>query len=111
MLKRCRLRRWAYLRADQQFVANLKLIGESKPAAVDAKYEMLTGKWRLCENFGVEKTFNYQNVSKQSLNITFRVYNDGIAFRYAFPNRSVKKGIVIGGILLCIKLITSHYGC
>jgi len=76
------------LRADRQFVSNLKLIGESKSAAVHDKYEMLTGKRRLCENFGVEKTFNYQNASKQPMNITFRVYNDGVAFRYTFPNRS-----------------------
>jgi len=76
------------LRADQQFVSNLKFIGESKPVAVHDKYEMLTGKRKLCENFGSEKTFNYQNSSKQPLNITFRVYNNGIAFRYTFPNSS-----------------------
>jgi len=76
------------LRADQQFVSNLKLISESKPVAVHDKYEMLIGKRRLCENFGTEKTFYYQNASKQPLNITFRVYNNGIAFRYIFPNRS-----------------------
>lgn len=75
-------------REDQQFISNLKLIGESKPVLVHDKYEMLTGKRKLCENFGTEKTFNYQNDSKQSLNITFRVYNDGVAFRYTFPNRS-----------------------
>lgn len=75
------------LREDQQFVSNLKFMGESKPVAVHDKYEMLTGKRKLCENFGVEKTFSYQNSSKQPLNITFRVYNDGVAFRYTFPNR------------------------
>ncbi|WP_259067135.1 glycoside hydrolase family 97 N-terminal domain-containing protein [Mucilaginibacter sp. X4EP1] len=76
------------LRADQQFVSNLQLVGEGKPIAIHDKYEMLIGKRRLCENFGTEKTFNYQNTSKQPLNITFRVYNDGVAFRYAFPNKS-----------------------
>jgi hypothetical protein len=75
-------------RADQQFVSNLKLIGESKPVAVHDKYEMLIGKRKLCENFGTEKTFSYQNASKQPLDVTFRVYNNGIAFRYTFPNRS-----------------------
>jgi len=75
-------------RADQQFAANLKLINEGKPVAVHDKYQMLIGKRRRCENFGTEKTFSYQNASKQPLNITFRVYNDGVAFRYTFPNRS-----------------------
>ncbi len=76
------------LREDQQFVSNLKLVGESKPVAVHDKYEMLAGKRKLCENFAVEKTFSYKNSSKQVLNITFRAYNDGIAFRYSFPSRS-----------------------
>lgn len=76
------------LREDQQFVSNLRFIGESKPVAVHAKYEMITGKRRLCENFGIEKTLHYQNAAKQPLDITFRVYNDGVAFRYTFPNRS-----------------------
>ncbi len=75
------------LREDQKFVSNLKFIGEGKLIAFHDKYEMRTGKRKLCENFGVEKTFNYQNSSKQPLNITFRVYNDGVAFRYSFPNR------------------------
>ena len=76
------------LRADQQFVSNLKFVGEGKPVAVHDKYEMLIGKRRRCENFGTEKTLSYQNSTKQPLNIIFRVYNDGVAFRYAFPNQS-----------------------
>ena len=32
------------LREDQQFVSNLKFIGEGKPVAIHDKYEMLTGK-------------------------------------------------------------------
>lgn len=76
------------LREDQQFVSGLKLIGEGKTVVVHDKYEMLTGKRKLCENLGTEKTFNYQNTSKQPLNITFRVYNNGVTFRYTFPNKS-----------------------
>jgi hypothetical protein len=76
------------LKEDQQFVSNLTFMGESKAVAVHDKYEMRTGKRKLCENFGVEKTLNYQKSSKQPLNITFRLYNDGVAFRYTFPNRS-----------------------
>jgi len=76
------------LRGDQQFVSNLKFIEETKAVAVHDKYEMIAGKRKLCENFGTEKTFSYQNSAKQALNITFRAYNDGIAFRYAFPDRA-----------------------
>ena len=49
------------IRENQQFISNLKFMGESKAVAVHDKYEMRTGKRKLCENTGVEKTFNYQN--------------------------------------------------
>jgi hypothetical protein len=75
------------LREDQQFVSNLAFVNESKPVLIQAKYKMLTGKRRLCENFGTEQTFRYQNAAKHHLDITFRVYNDGVAFKYTFPNR------------------------
>lgn len=76
------------LRSDQQFVSNLKLTGEDKPVLIHDSYEMLTGKRKACENYGVEKTFHYYNSAKQPLDITFRVYNNGVAFRYTFPNHS-----------------------
>ncbi|WP_291125906.1 glycoside hydrolase family 97 protein [Flavobacterium sp. UBA6031] len=75
-------------RTDEQFVNNLQLIKESKPVSVHDKYEMICGKRHLCENFGTEKIFSFQNSNHQLLNIVFRVYNDGIAFRYIFPNHS-----------------------
>ncbi|MDD5184974.1 MAG: glycoside hydrolase family 97 protein [Paludibacter sp.] len=75
-------------RADQQFTDNLKLIGESKAVAIHDKYEMICGKRKICENFGTEKVFCYTNSTNQSLNIVFRAYNNGVAFRYIFPNHS-----------------------
>jgi len=75
-------------RTDEQFTNNLQLVNESKPVSVHDKYEMICGKRQLCENFGNEKTFSFKNSNHQPLNIVFRVYNDGIAFRYVFPNHS-----------------------
>lgn len=76
------------VREDQRFDTNLRFLGETKPIRVHDKYEMQTGKRKHRENFGTEKTFNYQNASGQPLRITFCVYNDGVAFRYTFPNHS-----------------------
>ncbi|MEJ8843651.1 glycoside hydrolase family 97 catalytic domain-containing protein [Lacibacter sp. H375] len=75
-------------RKDQSFTDNLRLVGESKITQVHDQYKMICGKRNLCENFGREKTFSYKNANDQSLDIVFRVYNDGITFRYIFPNRS-----------------------
>lgn len=76
------------VRNDQQFTDNLKFISESKSTAVNQKYEMICGKRKWCDNFGTEKVFKYVNSNNQPLNIVFRVYNDGVAFRYEFTGKS-----------------------
>lgn len=75
-------------RAEEQFADNLRFIAASKPAAIHDKYEMICGKRHECENFATEKTFSFENSDHQPLDIVFRVYNDGVAFRYVFPNQS-----------------------
>ncbi len=75
-------------RSDQQFVDNLILVKESKVKAIHNKYKMIHGKRKLCENIGTEKVFSYKNANNQPLDIVFRVYNNGVTFRYVFPNHS-----------------------
>lgn len=75
-------------RKDEQFTDNLKFISESKSKKINQKYEMICGKKILCENWGNEKVFKYVNSNNQPLNIVFRVYNDGVAFRYEFKDSS-----------------------
>lgn len=74
------------LRDDQQFTDNLKLVSESKE--VNQKYEMISGKQKICDNLGIEKVFKYVNSNNQPLNIVFRVYNDGVTFRNEFTNKN-----------------------
>lgn len=74
------------LRDDQQFTDNLKLVSESKE--VNQKYEMISGKQKICDNLGIEKVFKYVNSNNQPLNIVFRVYNDGVTFHYEFTNKN-----------------------
>ncbi len=75
-------------RRDQKFVNNLILVKESGTKVIHNKYRMISGKRKICVNFGYEKTFSYRNLNNQPLNIVFRVYNDGVAFRYVFPNHT-----------------------
>ena len=75
-------------RKDQQFVDNLSLVKISGAKQIHNKYQMITGKRKNCENFGTEKIYSYKNSDSQQLDIIFRVYNDGVAFRYVFPNQS-----------------------
>jgi len=75
-------------RTDQQFTDHLKLTAESKAVSIHDKYEMICGKRKICENIGTEKIFSYTNSANEPVNIVFRAYNNGVAFRYIFPNRS-----------------------
>ena len=75
-------------RKDQQFVDDLILVKESKGKKIHDKYQMIHGKRSVCENLGIEKVFHYKNTDDQPLDVVFRVYNDGVAFRYVFPNHS-----------------------
>jgi hypothetical protein len=76
------------IRNDQQFTDNLKFVSESQATEIHDKYEMICRKRKLCENIGTEKVFHYVNSKNQPLTIVFRAYNNGVAFRYEFTNKS-----------------------
>lgn len=76
------------LSTGQEQFKKLTLENAGNIKKVDARYEMVSGKRRLCTNLANESTFSFSNANGKSLNITFRVYNDGIAFRYTLPKWS-----------------------
>ena len=76
------------VRRDQRFIDSLSPVNESKAIMIHDRYDMICGKRKICENFGTEKVFSYINANDQPLDIIFRVYNDGVAFRYVFPDHS-----------------------
>lgn len=75
-------------RQDESFTNDLTLINVTSPRNVHDKYDMLSGKRKSCENFGTERTFSFKNSHDHIIKIIFRAYNDGVAFRYEFPDRS-----------------------
>ncbi len=75
-------------RKDADFINGLKLTKVSNPVSLHEKYTALSGKRKERENFGTERVFSFVNENNKPLNIIFRVYNDGVVFRYEFPNAS-----------------------
>lgn len=63
----------------------LCILGVGKPTTVKADYYMLSGKKRHCTNQANEYRLNLGKSPSQGLGITLivRLYNDGLAFRYA----------------------------
>lgn len=75
------------LRADQDFSTNLKFIKASKPLIINEQYTALHGKKSAISNTANEVTISLENNQGGKLNIIVRAYNDGIAFRYEFPEK------------------------
>lgn len=74
-------------RSDQDFFKQLKFLKSSKAVLINEQYTALHGKKSLCSNAANEVVVSFENPSKAKLNIIIRAYNDGIAFRYEFPEK------------------------
>jgi alpha-glucosidase len=74
-------------RSDQDFSNELKFLKAGKPLLVNEKYTAIHGKRSQCSNSANEVVVSFENPSKAKLNIIIRAYNDGIAFRYEFPDK------------------------
>jgi alpha-glucosidase len=81
------------VREDGDFSKELSLKSASDIETVRFDYEMLQGKRRRCSYAGNRQTFHFTNCSGKKMDIIFQVSNDGVAFRYYFPEQSqnVKK--------------------
>jgi hypothetical protein len=75
------------LRNDQDFSDQLKLLKVNKPVLVNDRYAALHGKRSQCFNSANEVLVSFENPNKAKLNIIIRAYNDGVAFRYEFPEK------------------------
>jgi len=81
-------------RKDQAFVDGFKLVEAGRVKTIDETYTMMTGKRRLCRNHANERTFVFENSGGAKLELIVRAYNDGVAFRYRFPEQSGEKHTV-----------------
>lgn len=75
------------VRNDQSFSKGLKLKKIGKLVLIKEQYKVLHGKKSDCSNTANELVFYFENESKSLLNVILRVYNDGVAFRYEFPEK------------------------
>lgn len=75
------------LRSDQDFSKGLKFLKAGKPILINERYTALHGKKSVCTNAANEVVVSFENAAKAKFNIIIRAYNDGIAFRYEFPEK------------------------
>jgi hypothetical protein len=73
------------VRDDADFSWGLKLIDASAVEPVSDHYEILTAKRRINAYLANRREFHLQTRAGRKLDIIFQVSNDGVAFRYRFP--------------------------
>ena len=81
------------IRSDEDFTTGLKIDSVSKADFVSDKYTLLHGKRMNCSYDANKRILYLSNQNKKILEIIFQISNDGVAFRYHFPEQSehVKK--------------------
>ena len=82
--------RLGLIRSDADFSHGLRLISTTSVAPVRDRYEILTAKRRLNDYRANRRQFHLQTAAGQQIDIIFQVSNDGVAFRYFFPEKSVE---------------------
>ncbi|WP_373548746.1 glycoside hydrolase family 97 catalytic domain-containing protein [Haliscomenobacter sp.] len=76
------------IREDEDFSKNLKVLKVSKPTIVKDSYTMLNAKKQQITYTATERIWQTKTAAGKKMNIVFRVSNDGVAFRYVFPEKS-----------------------
>lgn len=75
-------------REDEDFSQHLQVIKVSAPVIVKDNYTLLTGKKKNISYTATQRVIETKTASGKRMNIIFRVSDDGVAFRYAFPEQS-----------------------
>jgi len=83
-------------REDANFTDQLAFLSEGEEIEFSDSYELISGKKRVVEYSGNELTVTFKNDSNQLLSVDLRALNDGVAFRYRFPDNDSSLYTVTG---------------
>ena len=75
-------------RSDGNFTNQLRFHSEGEIKEFSDSYELLSSKQSKIDYAGNELTVTFRNDSNKVLAIDLRALNDGVAFRYHFPETS-----------------------
>jgi hypothetical protein len=85
-------------RNDGNFIDKLVFHSDGEKTEFSDSYELITGKKSLVEYSGNELTVTFKNDSNQLVSIDLRALNNGVAFRYRFPEEDSSLHTVNGEI-------------
>jgi len=76
------------IREDADFSNKLTLVSASNEETITDNYVMAYGKKKNCSYIANRKVIHLKNSTNQLMDIIFQLSNDGVAFRYYFPDKS-----------------------
>jgi len=82
--------RLGLVRDDEDFSKNMKLVATQRPEIIGDRYEMLTAKRRMNTYRATRQVLHLESTGGRKMDVVFQVSNDGVAFRYAFPDSSAE---------------------
>ncbi len=74
-------------RTDADFADGLRFDSSSEVAQLDERYTLPHGKKLNLRGRANERTVRFLGLSGEPIEIVMRAYNDGVAFRYRFPEQ------------------------
>lgn len=80
--------RLGLIRDDADFSRNLELVSTSEAERIADRYEILTAKRRINTYVANRRVVHLATADGKQMDIIFQVSNDGVAFRYFFPETS-----------------------
>lgn len=83
------------VRKDQTFVDGLEIKSSGTETSFTDEYKMLIGKKSEIKEAGNELVITLKNKNNSLIEIVLRAYNDGVAFKYKFPEESIEKYTIL----------------
>jgi hypothetical protein len=80
--------RLGLVREDGDFSQTLELVSVSPAINIEDRYTLLNGKKKDCIYHATKRIYHLKNGNGKELDIIFQVSDDGVAFRYYFPEKS-----------------------
>jgi hypothetical protein len=80
--------RLGLIRDDANFSIGLTLKSVSPSERIEDRYELLTSKRRNNHYLANRQVFHFEDAAGKKLDVIFQISNDGVAFRYVFPESS-----------------------
>jgi len=87
--------RLGLVRDDADFTHGLTLLASSTVDRVEDRYELLTGKRRRNVYRAARQVHHLATAAGAKLDLEFRVSDDGVAFRYVFPEKSAAPRTIV----------------